>query len=216
MKRLKEILVYALLFTANYAMAQTVNLTANDVTIEAGKTAELVVSLENSMDAAGWQMILYLPEGITLPYEEEDGEKYFDNTVVLSSRHLRSHICTVTETVDGGWLIMAYNPNKPTAIKEHSGVIATIVLKASENFSGIKTATVKNVSVADMESVQTDMVGDVTVKISCETTVGISAIKAEGEETTVYNVGGRLTDKDSKGLSIRRMSNGTTRKVVKK
>lgn len=216
MKKLKDILVYALLFAANCAMAQTVNLTANDVNIEAGKTAELVVSLANSMDAAGWQMILYLPEGITLPYEEEDGERYYDSTVILSSRHLRSHICTVTETADGGWLIMAYNPNKPTAIKEHSGEIATIVLQAAETCNGTLTATIKNVAVADLESVQTDMVGNVTVNILCTPSVGISELKADAAETVVYNVGGRLTHKDTKGLSIRRMNNGRTRKVVKK
>lgn len=216
MKRLKEIIAYALLCTANYAMAQNVNLTADDVKIEAGKTANLVVSLENSVDAAGWQMMLYLPEGITLPYEEEDGERYYYNTVTLSSRHLRSHICTVTETVDGGWLIMAYNPNKPTAIKEHSGEIATIVLQAEGTYRDSHTATIKNISVADMESVQTDMVGDVTFDIIGSAGDGVSAIRADEAEATVYNVGGRLTDKDTKGLSIRRMSDGTTQKVVKR
>lgn len=53
------------------------------------------------------------------------------------------------------------------------------------------------------------------VKISCLESVGVSAVRADETETTVYDIGGRPTGKDAKGLSIRRKSDGTARKVVK-
>lgn len=135
MRTIKIMMLIALLTFVGRATAQTVKMTAEDVEIEAGKTAELKVSLENSMDIAGWQLYLYLPENIDIAYDEEDGERYYDNTVILSSRHLRSHTCTITATADGGYLIMAYNPSKPTNIKDHSGEIVTIVLQATDAFN---------------------------------------------------------------------------------
>ena len=199
---MRKILVYALLFIANLATAQTVSVTVNDVKIEAGKTADLVVSLANSMDIAGWQMTLYLPEGATLPYEEEDGEKYYDETVKLSSRHLRSHICSVTETTDGGWLIMAYNPNKPTAIKEHSDEIVTITLKAADTFEGEQAGTIKGIAVADMQSTQTDVEGNVTFKVTKTSSDGIRVLQSNTSDDSVYDMSGKPIATPGKGLYI--------------
>lgn len=199
---MKKYLVYALLFVTNYAVAQTVNLTASDVNIPAGGTADLVLSLENSMEIAGWQLTLYLPEDITLPYEEEDGEKYYDETIKLSSRHLRSHVCTVTETSDGGWLIMAYNPNKPTAIKENSGELVTITLKAADTFDGTNMGTIKNVSVADMQSVQTDMEGTLSFAIVNSPSDGILEVQRDKSNHLKYDVGGRPVNTSERGIYI--------------
>ena len=205
-------MLIALLTFVGRATAQTVELTAEDVVIEAGKTAELRVSLENSMDIAGWQMYLYLPENIDIVYEEEDGERYYDNTVILSSRHLRSHTCTITATDDGGYLIMGYNPSKPTKIKENSGELVTITLQAAENYSGDHTATIKNVAVSDMNSVQTNMEGEVTVHIAEARTTGLKGLKGLSGDEPVYDLNGRRMVQPSKGVNIV----GGSKVVVKK
>ena len=75
MRTIKTMMLIALLTLVGRATAQTLKLTAGDVKIEAGKTAELKVSIENSMDIAGWQLYLYLPENIDIAYEEEEGER---------------------------------------------------------------------------------------------------------------------------------------------
>ena len=188
------------------ATAQTLKLTAGDVKIEAGKTAKLKVSMENSMDIAGWQLYLYLPENIDIAFEEEEGERYYDNTVILSSRHLRSHTCTITATADGGYLIMGYNPSKPTNIKEHSGEIVTIVLQATDAFSGHQTGTVKNAAVSDMNTVQTNVENDVTFRVVLpdETPTGISGISADADGQPVYHISGQRAKTTDSGLLIKR------------
>lgn len=205
MKTIKTMMFIALLTFVGRATAQTLNLTAGDVEIEAGKTAELKVSLENSMDIAGWQLYLYLPEDIDIAYEEEDGERYYDNTVILSSRHLRSHTCTITATADGGYLIMGYNPSKPTNIKEHSGEIVTIVLQASDTFSGHQTGTIRNAAVSDINTVQTNIEGDVTFRIALPGEItGIYRIAADADNGPAYHVSGQRAKKNDKGLLVKK------------
>jgi len=164
------------------------------------------VSLENSMDIAGWQLYLYLPENVDISYEEEEGERYYDNTVILSSRHLRSHTCTITATADGGYLIMGYNPSKPTNIKEHSGEIVTIVLQATDTFSGHQTGTIKNAAVSDINTVQTNVEGEVTFRIAFpgETPTGISGVTSNADGQPVYHVNGQRANKNDKGILVKK------------
>lgn len=206
MRTIKTMMLIALLTFVGRATAQTLKLTAEDVEIEAGKTAELKVSLENSMDIAGWQLYLYLPENVDISYEEEEGERYYDNTVILSSRHLRSHTCTITATADGGYLIMGYNPSKPTNIKEHSGEIVTIVLQATDAFSGHQTGTIKNAAVSDINTVQTNVEGEVTFRIALpgETPTGISGVTSNADGQPVYHVNGQRANKNDKGILVKK------------
>jgi hypothetical protein len=189
----------------------TVKLTAEDVEIKAGKTAEVTLSLENSMTIAGWQLYIYLPDDITLAYDEEDGERFYDDTVVLSSRHKRSHVCTVTETADGGWLIQGYNPSKPTAISGNSGELVTITLQASGDYAGQHDATIKGVAVAEIDNTQTDMVGEVTFQIQGPVPTGIHAITGDSKTDPVYNLRGQRVENPTKGIYVRR-----GQKVMKK
>lgn len=208
---MKTILLCALLAIAGSATAQNVKMTAEDVEIETGETAEVTLSLETSMEIAGWQMYLYLPDGITVPFEEEDDERYYDESVVLSSRHKRSHVCTVTETADGGWLIQGYNPSKPTAITGTEGPIVTLTLKASNDYSGLHNATIKGVAVAEMDNTQTDMVGELTFKIQGPVPTGIHAIAADSKTNPVYNLRGQQVEQPTKGIYVR-----SGQKIVKK
>lgn len=206
MRTIKTMMLIALLPFVGRTTAQTLMLTAEDVEIEAGKTAELKVSLENSMDIAGWQLYLYLPENVDISYEEEEGERYYDNTVILSSRHLRSHTCTITATADGGYLIMGYNPSKPTNIKEHGGEIVTIVLQATDAFSGHQSGKIKNAAVSDINTVQTNVEGEVTFRIALpgETPTGISGVTSNADDQPVYHVNGQRANKNDKGILVKK------------
>ena len=204
MRKMKMMILCALLAVAGSATAQTVKMTATDVEIDAGGTADVSVSLETAMTIAGWQMYLYLPEGITVAYDEEDGERFYDDTVVLSSRHKHGHTCTVTETADGGWLIMGYNPSKPTELKETSGEIVTITLQASDNYKGNHTGIIKDVAVSTMDNTQTDMEGEVTFTIEGPVPTGIHPSQVSGNDEPVYNLGGQRVKKPvKKGIYVR-------------
>lgn len=202
MKQIKLILACALLTMVSRGYAQSVVMTAGDVTIEAGKTATLTCSMENSMEMAGWQMFLSLPEGIDIAFDEEEGERYYDDTVVLSSRHKRSHTCTVTQTADGGYLIMAYNPSKPTAITGNSGELVSITLQAAATYSGVGQAVIKNVAASDMFSVQTNMTDNITVNIAESHSSGISKVEGAAESQPAYNLQGVRVDPQKAGRGV--------------
>lgn len=217
MSRMKAILLCALLAIVGSTTAQTVKMSAEGEMTDVGvtvyvadKTADLTLSLENSMEIAGWQMYLYLPDGIEIAFEEVDGERSYD--VVLSSRHKSSHVCTVTETADGGWLIQGYNPSKPTAINGNSGDLVTITLQAANNYSGWHTATIKGVAVAEMNSKQTDMVGEVIFLIT-EQTTDINAVTIDQPDNPLYNLGGQRVEHPSKGIYVRNGKKEVRRKA---
>lgn len=204
MKQTIMILFCALLISIGRATAQPPTMTAENVEIIAGATAVLKVSLENPMDVAGWQLYLYLPENIDVAFEEIDGERNYDNAVTLSSRHLSNHICTVTPTIDGGYLIMGYSPSKPTNIKEHGGNLVNITLQASDTFSGVHTSTIKNVAVADIYAVQTNVGNDIQFQISSSGTNGVSNVLIDETEESVYRVNGQQAKSTDKGLLIKK------------
>lgn len=211
MKKMKMIILCALLAIVGSATAQTVKMTVENVVIETGGTADMTVSLETAMTIAGWQMYLYLPEGITLAYEEEDGERYYDNAITLSSRHKRGHSCSITETTDGGWLILCYDPSKPTEIKDTNGVLATITLQATDDYYGSNVATIKEVAVSESDNTQTYMEGEVTFLIAEASTVSIRSVCGNDANAPIYNLNGQRLNKHNRGINI---VNG--QKVVKK
>lgn len=205
MRTIESIMLITLLTFVGRAQAQTLNVTVGDMEIEAGKTAEMKVSLENSMDIAGWQLYLYLPEHIDIAYEEEDGERYYDNTVKLSSRHLHSHTCSITATDDGGYLIMGYNPSKPTNIKDHNGEIVSIVLKAADTFKGHQTGTIMHAAVSDIYAVQTNVDGDVTFRLVLPGELsGVSGVSADSDSQPVYHINGQHATEKDKGVMVRK------------
>lgn len=203
MKNLKVTILCALLAMASGAASQTVTLTVSgDVDLVEETSAKLTCSMENSMEMAGWQMLLYLPAGVDIACEEEDGERYYDNTVVLSSRHKRSHTCTVTPTADGGYLIMAYNPSKPTAITGNSGELLTITLQRDETYTDNHQAVIRSVAASDMNSVQTNMVGEVLFTIKGPVPTGIRPFGTDSTDGPVYDLSGRRIQQPTKGVNI--------------
>lgn len=134
-----------LLALTSSAFAQDFKMTFSDVEIEAGKTAELNVTFESKVTIAGWQMFLYLPEGIELSYDE-DVEEY---EIVLSDSHHKKHACEVTKTADGAMMLVMSGGTKTYEMKENSGDLCTIVLKAADTFQGKAKVDVKNIRISD-------------------------------------------------------------------
>lgn len=175
MNTTKTIVALAALIFAGNIQAQTVSFSADDVNIKPGDTAELVISLENSMEIAAWQISLYLPDNVFVAYEEEDGEKYYDYSVTKSSRHTRSHKAEIQEKADGGYLITCYaSPTK--AINGTSGELVTIILQANDSFRGQGVGTIQG-AVSTVASVQTKA-EDATFNIS--STTSITEVNADG------------------------------------
>lgn len=202
MKALKTLLVGALLAFAGNAMGQsTLTLTAEDVVIEAGSTADLTISMENNFDMAAWSVKLYLPEGIKLAYDEEE-EEY---CIELSSRHKKKHSFGVTLTADGGYLIIvAAGTNVPPIMEGNSGEVATITLEADATFTGTATGTIKDIQGSTQDAVQTNQEGEVQFNITEQNTAtGINSVNLDAQSGKIYNLNGQRVEKAQNGIFIK-------------
>ena len=106
MNIIKNLFTWALLMAATHVMA--VDVTVDAVEITAGGSAEIVVNLANTETTlTGYQMTLYLPEGVSLATDSEGDYEY-----TLSSRHKKDHTMTIRSLSDGGYLLVCFSTGK--------------------------------------------------------------------------------------------------------
>ena len=182
-------------------------MTFSNVSIEAGKTADLKVTFESNVTIAGWQMFLYLPEGIEIVYDDDE-EEY---AITLSELHKKKHACAVQTTKDGAKMLVMTAGTETVEMKANSGDLCTITLKAADTFSGSATVDVKKIRISDKAAKsysQDDTSFTITASGSAD---GISSISAADNNAPVYNLAGQKVNNAQKGVYIQ---NG--KKVVMK
>lgn len=173
MKTIKAILLCALLSLTSSAFAQdSFTMSFSDVNIEAGKTADLAVTFESTFLAAGWQMFLYLPEGIEIAQEDDE------YLIELSDLHHKKHGCDVTQAKDGSMMLVMTGGTKTYEMSGTSGDLCTITLQASDTFSGSKDVAVKTIRMSNKGGT-TYAMADTSFKIEAGTT-GIQEVTADG------------------------------------
>ncbi len=181
-----------------------------DVNVSNG-SGNLVVSLEKNFTVAGWQMYLYLPEGVEIAQVYDEDEEDYVNAITLSSTfHKSKHACSVTNTTDGAAMLICSGGTETVTLKSaESGQLCTIGLKVAESVTSDQTIAIKKIAVADDKGVQYNQ-EDASVNLIIGTTDGISSINADEQGGgTVYNLAGQKVSKAQKGVFIQ---NG--RKVV--
>ncbi len=122
---------------ANISGGVTV-LTADDLSIEKGETAQLVVYMdyETTETLVGWNFSLYLPEGIIVPYEYDKKEdeyifeyEAFGNGYV-NSKPIANQI-EMRPRADGGYLFTGIDQKDKEPMVSTHGKLITITLKAN-------------------------------------------------------------------------------------
>lgn len=206
MKTIKSLLVCGLLALTSSAFAQTVDFTFNDVVITPGQTADLNVAFAVDgveADLAGWQMTLYLPEGIEIATTyDEDEEEDVPAIVLNSSVHKGGHSADVKNTSDGGKLILVSGGTKTVSMKAKSGDLCVITLKALDTFSGSTTATVKKIAVADKNGKQYNAAADASFVVTDDAT-GINSLNADNSNEPAFNLAGQQVGKNYKGIVVK-------------
>ena len=175
MKTIKAIILCALLSLTSSAFAQDdFTMSFSDVKIEAGGTADLKVTFDSKVTIAGWQMFLYLPEGVEILYDEEEE----DYAIALSDLHAKRHACEVTKAKDGSMMLVMSGGTKTYEMSGNSGDLCTITLKASDSFSGSSDVAVKTIRISD-KSGKASAMADTSFKLEAVPT-GIKNVNAEG------------------------------------
>ena len=224
MKAFKLTMMAAMLAFAGTAMAQgKVTITAADLTIETGKTANLEIMLDYDTEEilAGYNFSLYLPEGVTpgrstleasvtipanatdvypvityMEYDEEADEEVKKTAAPKS-------LLKITEKTDGGilfvWIDDTYGK---TPLANKKGLLMRVNIKADGVVDG--KGYIKNVGFSNTDNVSVDL-GNLEGSefvINPSSTDGINEIQTINTDAPAYNLQG-IRVNNAKGLIIR-------------
>ena len=201
MKTIKALLVSALLVLAGTVSAQSFSITFADVNVENG-AGKLVASMTKDMTVAGWQMFLYLPEGVEIAQLYDDDEEEYVADITLSSTfHKAKHSCSVKKTADGAMMLICSGGTETVALKSATeGELCTIGLKVAEGVTS-QAVAVKNVAVSDDQGTQYNQ-DDTTFQLIIGST-GIVNIENDAVNSGVfYNLAGQKVSNAQKGVLI--------------
>ncbi len=118
--------------------------TVNNIEAMAGGTAEMVINLSTTAtNYTGYQMSLYLPEGVTLQKDEDDDYLY-----TLSSRHNKNHVFSVNQQADGGLMLVCYSMTKKT-IAAGDGELLRLPVNIASTVTSSLQGNVKSIKFSD-------------------------------------------------------------------
>ena len=201
MKTIKALLVSALLVLAGTVSAQSFSITFADVNVENG-AGKLVASMTKDMTVAGWQMYLYLPEGVEIAQVfDEDEEEYVADITLSSTFHKAKHSCSSKKTTDGAMMLICSGGTETVALKSATeGELCTIGLTVADGVTS-QAVAVKNVAVSDDQGVQSNQ-ADTTFQLIIGST-GIVNIENDAVNGGVfYNLAGQKVSNAQKGVLI--------------
>ena len=201
MKTIKALLVSALLVLAGTVSAQSFSITFADVNVENG-AGKLVASMTKDFTVAGWQMYLYLPEGVEIAQVyDEDEEEYVADITLSSTFHKAKHSCSSKRTTDGAMMLICSGGTETVALKSAAaGELCTIGLTVASTVTS-QAVAVKNVAVSDDQGVQSNQ-ADTTFQLIIGST-GIVNIENDAVNGGVfYNLAGQKVSNAQKGVLI--------------
>lgn len=195
MKTIKFFVAAVATMIAGSMNAQTI--TANDVEIEAGKTAEVTFTITAETKAAIAEFKLDLPEGIAIQYDEDEDDYVYE---LGGDMTVKTHAATIKKQTSGAYYVLVSN-SSGKEFKAESGDYLTVTLEASETaVSG--EAKMRDIILGNLAAQQMNTVEEATFKITVPVTEGISDVKADGSKAPVYNVAGQRVENAQKGLYI--------------
>ncbi len=108
---------------STYEMTNTITL--QELTIQPGGTATLLVDMTNDIDITAFQFDIMLPEGLSIPTDE-----YGDPLIALTSRGTNTHMVVSAYQENGALRVGAYS-SKSRPFKGNSGTLLEITLEAN-------------------------------------------------------------------------------------
>lgn len=164
MNKLKIFLTWVLLSTATHALG--INVSVDPISIEAGKTAQLIINLSNTeTNLTAYQMSLYLPEGVTVQKKANGKYAYTAN----SDRHDGAFTISVKDAADGSVLIACFSADKDVLVG-NSGELLRLPLEVASTVTTPQQASLKNIEFSDVNA-NAYHPSDVTFSLTMATSV---------------------------------------------
>lgn len=213
MKAFKLLMMAGLMAFASSAQAQQQFFNANDVALdENGKgTLEVFMDYETTETVVGWNLSLYLPDGVTIAtktvYDEDLDEnvEVFDVTAKgddYSNSNAMANALDIKTKTDGGYLFVCIDQKNKRAMKNTHGKIISIPLIApNKDFSG--EGMIKTIGMTSDQNVSLELgnIADINFQIGGGTD-GINDIQSAEATAPAYNLQG-IRVNNAKGLIIR-------------
>ena len=184
-------------------------LTASDVSLQAGKTATLEISLNNLMTTFNaFVFDIELPKGVVVASEAGNYLASFNP----KRANGEDYNLLVTQLLNGNYRVLGYN-NSNQGIEGSEGVLLTLTLQAYENLeSGMATGRIITDFTSDeggsaalgfvnTANLWTYGYEDATFNLSVGDT-GIHDLEATETNNTTYNLMGQKVVETSKGIYI--------------
>ena len=141
-------------------------LSANDLVIANGETADLVVSIDypTTEQITVWDFVLYLPEGIE--FATSRLSKSCDVSDETHNPDIANDCLTVKKTADGGYLFVWVDQEESTPLTSTTGKLVTISLKATADVKG--EGQIKNINLSNRagEALDLNNIADVTFAVT--------------------------------------------------
>ena len=158
-KRIKTMMTCLLLMAATHVMGYTISV--SPVEIAAGQTANLVINLTNSeTNLTAYQMLLYLPDGITVQKKSNGKYDYTYN----ASRHDGAFTFTVKDAADGSVLIACFSTDKDV-LSGNSGELITLPLEVAQTVDTSLEGSLRNIEFTDVNT-QAQKADDVSFELT--------------------------------------------------
>lgn len=188
---------YRMLMTRSTSGPTTDRMFAGNIQMSPGETKQLTVSLDNTGDYCSFQFDLILPEGITVPYDEEN-EMYMAD--IVPGRFTKTHSLGSNLLKSNRFRVIVYSiANK--SIKGTSGAVVNITLKADDKLAiGDYTLKLENITLADIgENEYYPSNSESTVNVVAS---GIKSVLMDGSSDKIYDLQGRRVNTVKKGIYI--------------
>ncbi len=197
----KTILSVLLAMACCSMLAENV-MTANDVTIKAGDNAVLTIGIDNDMNVAAFDFRLYLPEGVTVVWDD-DLQDYAWEWCDRVPHNSRGSFFSMTPMVtdDGSLMFGANSGTSGKVLDGNSGPVLTLTIHATASAKS-GTGKLMRISLSNEDGSQSVKPEDVTFNITMTPTTGINDIKQDELKANIYNLSGQRLSQPQKGVNI--------------
>lgn len=190
-----------------YSNVGTFTPEATELVVNSNESSVLYLHLDNTIEIAGIQLDVTLPEGVSLVNNPED-----DESITFTDRINENFDVSVNPTKTGATRFLV-SSTLGDAFYGNSGRLFGLNFKCTDEF---KTGDIKisNIISTGRHADRHDF-DDITIKCMSDVAAGVNKVNVDTEEATaIYNLQGVKTDKLNKGINIV-VKDGKAIKVVK-
>ena len=196
---MKKIKLFAAVVAAMiYGNVSAQTITASDVEIEAGGTADVTFTITSESKAALAEFELTLPTGISIVFDEDEDDYVYE---LGSAMTVKTHSATIKQKESGAYYVLVMNTSGKE-FKAESGDYLTVTLKASDD-AATGEAKMEKILLVALDESKMNTVTEATFAVTVGGATGINGINADENDGAAYNLAGQKVGKNYKGILVK-------------